>query len=391
MKLDIKFPELDALVRRMGATAIKWSSNAAKLAAPDIRQILWQSLEVNIEEVETGPLGLLTYKGEQVLLYILQPRRSEYTLLNEPENSPKFHVAECSTLDKMRGQGRFDRYVVTSNTSGTFNVEFEEDYPPRKGRVQADLHACKNCMKKLNYKNYNSLQQRARNELVANFDIAEFFEEYRSLFKSKPKYSDVTAPPIGYSDDWQDLSAELRRKTGWTCQSCHVDCSAPENRKLLHVHHKNGVRGDNSPSNLEVLCALCHAEQPMHKHMHVKPEVRSTITDLRRNSKPGSRKKPKHSSASRKAAPRAARQSASVAEVRQELINLRTKIANNHPDVEPSKGILRKTMLATFLDQKITSHEDYKMKVSGVDRVKTSPTHTVYLEEIFAIVSKLKK
>ena len=40
---------------------------------------------------------------------------------------------------------------------------------------------------------------------------------------------------------------------------------------MIHCHHKDGNPGNNSETNLEVLCICCHAEEGMHlirpKHM----------------------------------------------------------------------------------------------------------------------------
>ena len=38
-----------------------------------------------------------------------------------------------------------------------------------------------------------------------------------------------------------------------------------DNKGFLHVHHKDGIKGNNKPSNLEVLCMLCHREKPFHQ------------------------------------------------------------------------------------------------------------------------------
>ena len=60
---------------------------------------------------------------------------------------------------------------------------------------------------------------------------------------------------------------ELEKK--WNrCKSCRVDLS--EQKRLLHVHHLNGEKSDNSAGNLIVLCADCHRKEPHHGHVHVK-------------------------------------------------------------------------------------------------------------------------
>ena len=50
------------------------------------------------------------------------------------------------------------------------------------------------------------------------------------------------------------------------CDNCQIKLDGAH-RKYLHVHHKNGLKNDNSKSNLEVLCIRCHANQPYHAHL----------------------------------------------------------------------------------------------------------------------------
>ena len=48
------------------------------------------------------------------------------------------------------------------------------------------------------------------------------------------------------------------------------------------MHHRDGNRGSNKPSNLEVLCSLCHREKPFHQNMHIKKLEIEKIHLLRR-------------------------------------------------------------------------------------------------------------
>lgn len=40
-------------------------------------------------------------------------------------------------------------------------------------------------------------------------------------------------------------------------------------KHLLDTHHINGVKTDNSDSNLRALCKECHSLEPKHEHMLV--------------------------------------------------------------------------------------------------------------------------
>ena len=61
---------------------------------------------------------------------------------------------------------------------------------------------------------------------------------------------------------------------------CKVDLSsAPD---LLHTHHINGVKNDNAPGNLRVLCASCHRRQPKHQHVHLTRRDHQVIHETRK-------------------------------------------------------------------------------------------------------------
>lgn len=65
-----------------------------------------------------------------------------------------------------------------------------------------------------------------------------------------------------YTQDWKSVSRAVRVAAGWRCQGCGVNLNG--NRNLLHAHHKNRMKNDNSKSNLIALCVFCHCKQPYH-------------------------------------------------------------------------------------------------------------------------------
>lgn len=279
MKLTIAFPALDALMHRMGAPAIQWWPGASTLAPLDTAALAGRGIEIDLSEVEPTPEGLLTYRGEQVILYIREPGRNadRATLLNHPELGPKFHVADCSTLDEMRRKNRFERYVVTNNTSGLFTVVARDLRGRSAGELDAELKVCKNCLRHLAYKGYGQSGNSAK--IWQGFSLPEFFKTYESRFRSKPRYTDKTAPPPGYDPDWRQISARYRASVGWKCEQCGIVMTG--HKALLHTHHINGVTGDNRDANFRALCVVCHAEQPGHA-MRVRAEDRAVVEELRR-------------------------------------------------------------------------------------------------------------
>ncbi len=259
MKLDVNFNNLLAAVKLMKPE--KSGSFELDLNESPIKKLsmeLSKGKSVDLSDVDIVS-GLLSYKGFNVSLYI-----------KANGTGAKFHIADCRTLEGMRANGRYDRYVVTTDTSGEFLVN--SGYYETKAR----LNVCKNCLRQLNYKGCNS--QGNIDAIVRDFDMKEFFSTYSSYFPCLPTRQAETAE-TGYSHDWSKISSHYRVEKNFACEQCGVNLRS--HRHLLHVHHINGVKSDNKTSNLKSLCIDCHSKQPSHNHMAVSHEERQLISSLR--------------------------------------------------------------------------------------------------------------
>ena len=196
----------------------------------------------------------ITYKGRRVILYIRD--KAQY---GDKISEYKFHLVDCATLKAMRKQNRYDKYVVSTSTTGIFRVN--RIINNRKTEVDEKLHVCKNCLRRLNQQGYNFIYE--------NFSIEEFFKVMNGdnsiNFSYLPDENDLTAPTNVYPDNWNEISRRLKEKYNYTCQECHRNFSDCKFR--LHVHHKNGLKNDCRESNLEVLCYDCHQAKHNHKIM----------------------------------------------------------------------------------------------------------------------------
>jgi hypothetical protein len=268
MKIEIQFPALEAAKNAMGASHVEWVSIQDALTAPDFMIELSETgIEITLDQVKSTDDGLLSYRGQQILLYIKDTRQDHHTLLYDKKKSRRFHIADkCETLEKMRFEKRYERYVVTNRRDGKFLVDAMSKENRAIEEIEAPLCVCKNCLKALNYRDYPSLGYSQQAEVWNFFSIENFFEEHSTSFHKIPKFTDINVPSQ-YSESWKSISNKCREQAGWTCQKCAVNLITQKN--LLHAHHKNGVKGDNSPSNLQPLCISCHQNEPGHRGMYV--------------------------------------------------------------------------------------------------------------------------
>ena len=273
MKLNVDLSELFAAANRMGPPIDDFVIDVA--SEPWVDQLGTEGIELgDISELDIQD-GLLSYRGRQVLLYIQDHGQNAQKVLLEPETGRKYHVAECRTIKEMKSKGRFDRFVVTNDISGSFHISGFDYASERSVEGKAALKVCKNCLKHLNYKGYGVP---GNFQAFNSFDPEEFFKTYSSFFSHLPLRR--MGAEEGYTPDWSETSRAYRQTKSYVCEKCSVELS--NHPRLLHVHHINGVKSDNRQANLKALCADCHSKEAFHEGMYVSHSDRQTIARLRR-------------------------------------------------------------------------------------------------------------
>lgn len=296
------FKDLINFRKSLGVDADK---NDYKIELNPIEQVKLQlesveGIDVEFDEIEPILDGsLLSYKENLAILYISDTNKSKSYLLNnelirkspkgrgDEAKGPKFHFSWCSTLEQMRNNKRYDRYVLVRNADGLFRVFAKEDRYAEAYELEerVKLYVCENCLggrlgkdtpKKIGYKGFHKDWTRAEKyQAVEQFDIKEFLDENEGIFNSikhQAKHTDKTTQANNYTSDFAEISRKLREDSEWICSNCNVDMKRM--KKGLHVHHINGVRYDNSISNLRVLCAKCHQNvDEFHKSMNIPKDI----------------------------------------------------------------------------------------------------------------------
>ena len=291
MKFDVSFAGLENALRSIGGQKAEIGSlrDTKIFANPIELKIIEQGSVVLSGEELVNQLstvaGLLSIGETQITLHIYDPFEDEETLSLIPAPKPRYHLTECKTLKFMYESGRKNRYVSSRVENGHFKVRpYDKETRIRGDEMMASLHPCHYCLMELNHDGFAQLKSRNdRENAKINFSLSQFFEDYKSVFRCLPLYTPETFPMGNYTNDWARISRETRKLANWICACCGVNCT--ENTGLLHVHHMDGNRGNNKPSNLEVLCVACHKAQPLHGKMQYKPAEKLKLENLRTSQK----------------------------------------------------------------------------------------------------------
>lgn len=231
-----------------------------RIELPLIEQLENDGVDINIKEISSLADGTIQYRGHRVLLYIRDVKN-----YGGRSFTPRFHLTFCSTLRTKQRDQQMSKYVVATRNDGQFLVNTNEG---TSTSALMRLVVCQNCLADIAWKGFNKSQSpTSRIQQAEEFSLKEYFKKYqRDLFGLKPEHDADTSPLNEYPPDWPAISAAVRTKRGYKCQSCRRQFF-DDDRQYLHAHHINGRKDESHDSNLLVLCVKCHANQPNHGHL----------------------------------------------------------------------------------------------------------------------------
>ncbi|ACS83825.1 HNH endonuclease [Musicola paradisiaca] len=260
----LKVKKLNELRHSMQAEIIPPISDI-KIKTLDIDELLATTgIDTSIEDIKVNQDNTFDYNNKKVILHIrdVNTYGKEITL-------PKYHLANCRTLQGMWRRNRSGRYVVATRSDGLFIIKHLDASGTEWETKETRLNVCKSCLETLNWKGYSSKSYQERMTIFNQFSLKEFFEKYpNSKTTYRAEHTDISAPTNTYSNDFNTISKQYRESIHWHCEQCGINLKEKNLNKYLHVHHRDGQKNNNQRSNLQALCIECHSKQDNHGHMN---------------------------------------------------------------------------------------------------------------------------
>lgn len=172
--------------------------------------------------------------------------------------NPKFHLFECSVIQKFIEQGTMSRYYFWSNsnfvtvTQRGSNIEYKNQ----------KLNLCSKCRQILRERELPSINNTEdfHKQLDINDNIIEKNETEIG--------TDIFNRPL----NWQKISRAYREEQNYTCQECGFggeDIKNNYDKRYIHTHHINSNELSNTHrDNLKAVCVLCHFNEDEHHKLN---------------------------------------------------------------------------------------------------------------------------
>lgn len=180
---------------------------------------------------------------------------------------PKFHVANCETIQQKRRIKDFDGKYVFSNEA----IEMEDI----DGTIK-ELEICENCVKMQRQVVRSRMKtSQFKQEVILN-------GEEQGNFGDSELPKDVTTEFWGYTPEWHEASKNYRMKHKFTCEECKIELNQNmANGYFLETHHIDGNKKNNDEDNLKCLCVLCHANVDLvHRENYSRGPARQKLRDF---------------------------------------------------------------------------------------------------------------
>lgn len=185
--------------------------------------------------------------------------------------NPKFHLFECSVIERFIEQGTLSRFYFWSNSDlvtvtqrGT-KIEYENQ----------KLNLCSKCRFMLHERNLESVNNTEDFHKLLDLNDSDLENNNEEL------KTDIFNRPL----NWRSISRAYRLEQNYTCEECGFGGDDLENnhdKRYIHTHHIDGYTLLNTHrNNLKCVCVLCHYnEDEHHLSKSEKPRMKKELENF---------------------------------------------------------------------------------------------------------------
>ncbi|WP_415374561.1 HNH endonuclease [Patiriisocius sp. Uisw_017] len=191
-------------------------------------------------------------------------KKSEY-------GNPRFHLFECSVIEKFIEKGILSRYYFWSNSDLVTVTQrgTKKEYPDQ------NLDLCAKCRAILHERNLDRINDTEDFHKLLDLNdknIKENIEEVETDLYKRPL-------------NWRSISKAYREEQNYTCEECGFggsDLESNYDKRYLHTHHIDSYNLINTHrDNLKSVCVLCHYNQDEHHQSNFeKPRLKRELNSF---------------------------------------------------------------------------------------------------------------
>lgn len=185
--------------------------------------------------------------------------------------NPKFHLFECSVIERFIENGILSRYYFWSNS----DLVTVTQRGTNKEYSNQSLNLCSKCRVILHERNLKIITDTEDFHKLLDINdknIKENIEEVETDLYKRPL-------------NWRSVSKAYREELNYTCEECGFggsDLESNYDRRYLHAHHIDSYDLLNTHrDNLKCVCVLCHYNQDEHHQSNFeKPRLKRELSSF---------------------------------------------------------------------------------------------------------------
>lgn len=223
-----------------------------------------QENDGSLEWREDGVYIKVKGKHQRGFMFNKDYKVSEY-------GNPKFHLFECSVIERFIEQGILSRFYFYSNSDLVTVTQrgTKIEYKNQK------LSLCSKCSGMLSERNLDYIGNTEDFHNLLDLNDTEIENSNEEI------ETDIFNRPL----NWRSISRAYRLEHNYTCEECGFGGDDLENnydKRYIHAHHIDGYALLNTHrSNLKSVCVLCHYNQDEHhKSNFEKPRMKKELDNF---------------------------------------------------------------------------------------------------------------